>query len=591
MVDRSPVFFSTPRVFARWRAQGSVGSTTTGWWQSAERATGSPEGGMLRPIDRLLRYSRHTAACAVEGSLSLASAQSDSETGSTALQSTQAQRWAQALILAMLYSFPVLVCARNATVADPDVWWQMRTGQWILNHGGFPHTDPFSIGGAGKAWAAYSWLFDLIVFKLYQWLGLTGIVTYTAGMVVATTVALHRMVRRLYPDFTTGVLLTVVACVCMEHMWTPRSWLFTVLCFTIEIDILMHARRSGKKLEVWLLPLLFMFWANLHIEFLYGLAVLAILTAEAVLARWWNIGESRLKAGAMCAVLLASSAATLVNPYGWGLYATAYGLGSQQGVLGTVSEMMAMPFRDIGDYGVLLFSIAAAVVLARTRRRRVFEVALLAFALLISFRARRDVFVVAIAACAIVAEGLNDGEKTGSACGRFAVPVALVATVAAAPLLFAFLKVDNVNLESKLADEMPVHAAEFVKSKNLKGPLFNDYNWGGYLMWNQGLPVSIDGRAALDGDALIARSIATWNGLPGWDRNPELRKAQLVIGPVDAPLNQLLRFNSHFELAYQDNVAAVFVARSSSGKSIAGDPSAVTDSARAHLSSPRPVVH
>ena len=258
----------------------------------------------------------------MEGSLSLASAQSDSETGTTALQSTQAQRWAQALILATLYSFPVLVCARNATVADPDIWWQMRTGQWILNHGRFPHTDPFSIGGAGKAWAAYSWLFDLVVFKLYQWLGLTGIVTYTAGMVVAITVALHRMVRRLYPDFTMGVLLTVVACVCMEHMWTPRSWLFTVLCFTIEIDILMHARRSGKKLGVWLLPLLFMFWANLHIEFLYGLAVLAILTTETVLARRWNIGESRLDAGAMCAVLLASSAATLVNPYGLGLYAT-----------------------------------------------------------------------------------------------------------------------------------------------------------------------------------------------------------------------------------------------------------------------------
>jgi len=216
---------------------------------------------------------------------------------------------------------------------------------------------------------------------------------------------------------------------------------------------------------------------------------------------------------------------------------------------------------------------------------------LLAFALLISFRARRDVFVMAIAAYAIVAEELNDEEKRGPAPGRFAVPLALIATVAAAPLLFALSKVDNVHLESKLAAAMPVHAAEFVKSRNLKGPLFNDYDWGGYLMWNPGLPVSIDGRAALDGDALIARSIATWNGLPGWDRNPELRKAQLVIGPVDAPLNQLLRFNSHFELAYQDNVAAVFVARSDSGKSIARVPSAVTSSARAHSGSPRPAVH
>ena len=156
----------------------------------------------------------------------------------------------QALILAMLYTFPVFVCARNATVADPDIWWHMRTGEWILRHG-FPHTDPFSVFGAGKPWAAYSWLFDLIVFKLHQWLGLAGIVTYTAAMVAAITFALHRMIRRLCPDFIMGVLLTLAASVCMEHLWTPRSWLFTVLFFAVELDVLMRARQTGKSWALW----------------------------------------------------------------------------------------------------------------------------------------------------------------------------------------------------------------------------------------------------------------------------------------------------------------------------------------------------
>lgn len=473
---------------------------------------------------------------------------------------TKSVRWMQALILAMLYSFPVFVCARNATVADPDIWWHMRTGEWILRHG-FPHTDPFSSFGAGKPWAAYSWLFDLIVFRLHQSLGLAGIVTYTAAMVTAITVALHRMIRRLCPDFTMGVLLTLAASVCMEHLWTPRSWLFTVLFFAVELDVLMRARQTGKSGALWWLPVLFAIWASLHIQFLYGLVVLAIALVESLLNRRWNSGGSRIETGKMGAVLLACVGATLANPYGWGVYLTAWGLGSQKGVLSTVTEMTAMPFRDIGDYGVLFFTIAAVVVLARSRRRQVFEVLLMAFAVLVSFRSQRDVWVMAIAASAIVGGALGSSEEPRSRVSALAAPAAVLITVAFAPLFFRALGVNNSQLSAKLGEKMPVKAAEYVKSKGLQGPLFNDYDWGGYLMWNPRLAVSIDGRAALAGDKLIAQTLATWEGARGWNCNPDLRNARLVIGPVEAPLTQLLRTSPGFHLAYEDQVAAVFVAR------------------------------
>ena len=476
-------------------------------------------------------------------------------------QETKGVRWVQALILAMLYSFPVFVCARNATVADPDIWWHMRTGEWILRHG-FPHTDPFSVFGADKPWAAYSWLFDLIVFKLHQWLGLAGIVTYTAAIVAAITFALHRMIRRLHPDFTISLLLTLAACVCMEHTWTPRSWQFSVLFFVLEVDLLMQAQRNGRKRALWLLPVLFAVWANVHIVFLYGLAVLGIALAESVLARWWKIGEVRIGTGQIGAVFLASAVATLANPYGCGLYVAAYGLEAHQSVLSQVSEMMSLPFRDIGDYCVLLLTLSAVAMLARARRRHVFEMGMLAFGGLISFHSQRDVWVLVIAAAAIVAGEVARVEKPRSLVQPFAVPVAVLATAAAAPLLFMAMQVDNGALEATLAEKMPVRAVNFVKQKGLAGPLFNDFNWGGFLMWNLRVPVSMDSRApSVWGGQITAESIATWNGLPGWNCNPDLRNARLVIGPVEAPLTQLLRTSSGFDLAYEDQVAAVFVAR------------------------------
>jgi hypothetical protein len=502
------------------------------------------------------------AARRMEGRLSLSGVQPDSATGAATLMEAKRNGWAQTLILAMLYSFPVFVCAQggSTTVGDPDIWWHLRTGQWILQHG-FPHTDPFTTYGASKPWVAYSWLFELLVLKLYQWMGLAGLVAYTAGIVAAITVVLHGMIRRLCPDFMLSVLLTLAACQSMEHLWTPRSWQFSVLFFVLEVDLLMQAHRHGKKKALWLLPPLFVLWANLHIVFLYGLAVLGIPLAEAVLARWWKLGESRIGAGQMGAVFLASTAATLVNPYGWRVYVAAYGLGSQQAILNQLNEMKAMPFRDISDFGVLLFALAAVAVLARARRLHLFEIGMLAFALLVSFRGQRDVWVVVIAASAIVADGIAGAGKARRAVQPFAVPAAVLVTAAVAPLLFLAMHVNNSRLEVELEEKMPVEAANFVEKKGLPGPLFNDFNWGGYLIWNPRLPVSMDGRTNLWSERTMFTSRATWEGLPGWNCNPDLRRSRVVIGPDDEPLTQLLRMSSAFELVYQDQVASVFVAR------------------------------
>jgi len=102
---------------------------------------------------------------------------------------------------------------------------------------------------------------------------------------------------------------------------------------------------------------------------------------------------------------------------------------------------------------------------------------------------------------------------------------------------------------------------DFIRAHGYSGPIFNDFDWGGYLIWNLRMPVSIDGRANVYGDQRIARSIQTWSGAPGWQLDPDLRSAGLVIGPVGAALTQLLRSDPGFQLAYQDKVAAVFVAR------------------------------
>jgi hypothetical protein len=81
----------------------------------------------------------------------------------------------------------------------------------------------------------------------------------------------------------------------------------------------------------------------------------------------------------------------------------------------------------------------------------------------------------------------------------------------------------------------PVDAVAHVRKHRLSGPLFNSYSWGGYLMWElPDLPVSVDGRANIYGDALLASAFGTWGGKPGWADNADLKTARLVVVEVDA---------------------------------------------------------
>jgi hypothetical protein len=446
-------------------------------------------------------------------------------------------------------------------VIDLDIWWHLRTGEWMLLHHAVPHVDLYSGALAGRPWLAYSWLFELLTVKLFQWLGLAGIVAYSSAMVLAITVALFHMVRRLQGDFTLAVLLTFAAVYSMGRLYTPRPWLFTILFFILEMDILIEARKTGRVRELAWLPVIFALWANVHIQFVDGLFVLGLAWVEAVVALWWKGAETRLRPAWMGLALAAGLLGTLLNPYGWRIYQAAFDLATQGGALNLVTELQAMPFRGLPDFLILLLALGSAAALARRRRFQPFETALLAFAAVLSFRSQRDIWVMATVAAAILASTITGSRRAEFRLPKWATAVAVLAAGLAVLAGSRVMGVNNAQLDTQLAKNLPVSAVEAVRAKGYAGPLFNNYDWGGYLIWALRMPVSVDGRAAFYGDKNLDRSAATWNAQPDWASDAQLTSAGVVIGPVKAPLTQLLRMDPRFHLVYEDKLAAVFIAR------------------------------
>jgi hypothetical protein len=124
-----------------------------------------------------------------------------------------------------------------------------------------------------------------------------------------------------------------------------------------------------------------------------------------------------------------------------------------------------------------------------------------------------------------------------------------------------FQKISSVTLQDEVAKVFPVAAANVVAEKGYVGPLFNDFNWGGYLMWRlPQLPVAIDGRSHLHDTQRVMRFDQVWAAKPNWRDVSELNDARLIIAEKYAPLTQLLRLDQRFKLVYEDEVAVVFIA-------------------------------
>lgn len=472
-----------------------------------------------------------------------------------------------------LYAIPVLVAVRPVAdpIIDPDIWWHLRTGQWVVQHQAVPTTDPFSQPGLDKPWVAYSWLYEVLVYGLYDRLGLIGIVIYRLVLALAVVAALHRLVMRREPHFLTATGLTALGVLAIAMLFSERPWLFTILFTTLTLDAVLGLREGRRSRLVWLLPLVFVLWANIHIQFVYGLFLLGLACAAPVLDRLLGNhqdGQTASTAGArgwwkLVALTFACLLATLLNPFHVRLYGVVLEYATQPGPFRFVNELKAPEFREPSDWCMLTLAGAAAFALGRRKRLSSFEVLLLAATGFFAFRARRDLWFVVLAALAILATARR-APVAGDQ--RFVLTWKQRALVAGVTAVLALLvawgrHLSATNLEAKVAGVFPVRAAAVVKERGYPGPLYNDFNWGGYFIWAlPHLPVAIDGRTNLHGDERLVRFGGTWAGAPEFYDDLDLAAAGVVIADVQSPLASLLRRDGRFVLVHEDPVAIVFVA-------------------------------
>jgi hypothetical protein len=378
---------------------------------------------------------------------------------------------------------------------DGDTFWHIRAGQWMLAHHSVLDHDIFSLPFAGRPWDTQEWLAEVLMagaFQLFGWSGI-AILTGLAMAAAVATLALY-LSRRLDPVPCIAVLTLSVSCVMPDYLARPHILALPFL--TAWIIGLAEASESQRQPSWLLLPVMTL-WANLHGSFIFGLALVVPFAIDAVL----SVRERRSRlAMQWCLFGAASAAAALVNPRGLDGLLFPFALMKVQS-LAAVGEWQAL---DLHTFSPVEFAAAAALFFIIWKGVRISAVRLvLLLALLhLSLLHARYGMMLGIAGAILIAAPIGAVLKREPGSSGPMQNWSLAAAGFAALLMGCATLRIVWPIQRGDAPMAPAAALAAVPSSLASQPVFNNYSFGGFLIW-KGVQPLVDSRADFYGDAWL----------------------------------------------------------------------------------------
>jgi len=476
-------------------------------------------------------------------------------------------RGAVGRLLARVFSFPVCVYCGFAVfvyllipqaVDDPDIWWHLRDAEWQIHAHAFLVQDGFSFTARGAPWIDHEWLAELPFYFGWRLFGATGIFAVTVAAIETIFAGVFLLALRKSGSMMAALAVSAVAALLSTISFGPRTLLFGWICLVAELLVLERFRAREGGLDG--LPVIFAVWINAHGSWMIGIAVFAVFAAAgcfgvrsgAIRNPPWRAEQRKdlaiaaaLSAGALC-----------LNPYGWRLIRYPFDMAFLQKLnIATIEEWKTLDFHS--PRGRIFFATLAALFLLQLLRRpkwTLYDLGLLAIGVYSALTYSRFLFLAGLLVLPLMAA------KSASAAARVKAdrPWANAVLLLLLGLMLSQHLPSNAKLEQSGAASFPLRAQTYLSRWRPQGNVFNDFLWGGFLIWNdRQVPVLIDSRVDIfeyNGvfrDYLDAACLK--NSLAILDKY----HIRHVVFRKDAPLVYLLEHTAGWKVEYEDQTTAI----------------------------------
>ena len=447
---------------------------------------------------------------------------------------------------------------------DPDMWWQLKTGEVIWTTHTIPTTDLFSFTTNHHAWTPHEWLAQTLIYGAYRWGGYSGLMLWLCLFTALLLIAGYALCSLYSGNAKTALVGALVIWFFSTSGLAVRPQLIGYLFLLVEL-LLIHLGRTRNPRWFFWLPPLFAVWVNCHGSFFLGLILMGGFIVCSffnfqiglLTARRWELRRRRT----LTLALALSVAALFLNPVGTSQI--LYPLRTMTTLpmnLSQVAEWRPLQLTD--PRGIALLIVLCCVFLLPIIRRSELlwhELFLLALGTELAVSHQRMVFVFGLFAAPVLSRLISNSWDNYDAAHDLVIPNAVMLMCSVAAVMLAFPK--HSSLVRQVDAGNPTGGVEYIKAHHLSGNMLNAYGYGGYLIWAlPEHPVFLDGRGDVFEWVGVFGEFGRWATLQD-DPNTLLNKYNIGFCFLErnSTMAHVLSLLPGWKLAYSDQASDIFV--------------------------------
>ena len=467
----------------------------------------------------------------------------------------------------------VIVSLFMAGEQDPDFWWHLRIGRWMVEHGRLPSTDIFTHTVPDHVWTDHEYLTEILMWLLYSATGVVGLAIAFGLLTWAGFWLMYRQVRR-QPWVIVGIGLAIGA-VAGSPIWGPRAQMITFFLTCLELYWL-QGYLSGRSRTIQVFPLVMVLWANLHGGWVIGFVWLGVaLVAELIGWAWDRENPAHRAHVRLLAIITAASVvAVAATPHGLSLYPYPFQTQGSVAQQRLIVEWFSPDFHQVylRPFEAMVFLVVIGFAL---KRPSIYEVLLTLVALGLALQSVRNVALFVAVATPVMINTYAAYWKELSTARNWHLelpPRRIFAAITSVVLVIIVLattlhiadSVSPARQKSLDTASYPVGAADWLEAHPEVGTkMYNQYGWGGYLAYRfypePNRRVFIFGEAALMGDPLLNEYQDVQTLRSDWKEVLDRYGVDYIVYNRGEALANVLATQPEWTLAYQDSVAVIYV--------------------------------
>lgn len=491
-----------------------------------------------------------------------------------------------------------------------DLFWHIKTGEYIVANKSVPMTDPFSYTIEGKSWLSNQWLSDILLYTIHKFFNFNGLILFKATLIsIVFLIMLSAFFKRNAYSWL-YILIASAAVFCSNNRFILRPDNFTLFFTSLYIYIFtMSGNKTAcgcqqgvtkKNNYLFALPFLQILWVNTHGGFIIGLLLTGLFLIEEIFEtkvlplflRMNSTCNSRLRLQRAFLLAGAVLCASFISPFGPKIILYPFKLVGSKFFQGSVLEWLSifsvinLKIETICLF-IFLSVIAIISFLLNLRRIRIFN---LLYCIVFGFLAvysRRYIPLFAIGSTICFGLNITDVfDKVSFNVKRSLLKISSFANISVVFLLCAaiFFVITNryyrkievpKDFGLGIAENLqPIDACKFIKENKIKGRMFNSYDFGAYLIYAlyPEHKVFMDGRVDTYGEDFYVNEYQVFiNGGP----QEAARLAEkyninffvLKIGMENPLMTHILR-SHQYEIVYFDAASVILLKRTEENKPV-----------------------